>query len=101
MNQDKLIQFIEKNVTWLGQSGVRIITESGIVIYIDPFKIINDVIKADYIFITHPHQDHYNPKVIGRLKKNNTNVITPVALKGIGSDVMEQNEKKKFGKIFF
>jgi L-ascorbate metabolism protein UlaG (beta-lactamase superfamily) len=99
MNQEKLNQFIEKNISWIGQSGVRIITGSGLVIYIDPFKIKNDTIKADYIFITHPHNDHYNPKVIDRLKKNNTFIITPLALKGRGSDTMAQNERKIFGKI--
>ena len=99
MNQEKLNQFIGKNISWLGQSGVRIISESGLVIYIDPFQIKNDTIKADYIFITHPHHDHYNPKVIERLKKNNTIVITPLALKGSGSDTIDQNEKKSFGKI--
>jgi L-ascorbate metabolism protein UlaG (beta-lactamase superfamily) len=99
MDQEKLNQFIENNISWLGQSGVRIKTESGLVIYIDPFQIKNDTIKADYIFITHPHGDHYNPKVIKRIKKNNTIIITPLALKDIGSDTMAQNEKRNFGKI--
>ena len=51
---------------WLGHSAVKLVTESGTTIYIDPFLSQNPstpeefktVDKADYILLTHGHEDH-------------------------------------------
>ncbi|XWN37678.1 MAG: metal-dependent hydrolase [Balneola sp.] len=51
---------------WLGHSAFKFISQSGSIIYIDPFLKDNpstpdnlkEVEKADYILLTHGHEDH-------------------------------------------
>ncbi len=60
------------------QSGFRIENDN-MIIYFDPFKI-PDILtseKADIIFISHPHFDHYDNKSIMKIKKTTTTVICP------------------------
>ena len=46
------------------------------VIYIDPF-VINEAVRADFIFITHAHPDHRSLTDIARLAKPETIIICP------------------------
>ena len=46
-------------------------------IYIDPFEIEGKTFDADYIFVTHDHYDHYSPKDISKIIKNDTKIIIP------------------------
>ncbi|MER3570331.1 MAG: Zn-dependent hydrolase [Patescibacteria group bacterium] len=46
------------------------------VIYIDPFRLENNLPKADYLFITHEHFDHFNPDDIRKILKEETKIIT-------------------------
>lgn len=64
----------------LTNSCIRINHEKGR-IYVDPYNIKNDFYDADYVFITHPHDDHYSPKDIRKVIKPETNVIVPECLK--------------------
>ena len=41
-------------------------------IYFDPFKLHGDEPKADYIFISHEHFDHYSPDDIIKIVKDST-----------------------------
>lgn len=41
-------------------------------IYFDPFKLHGDVPKADYIFISHEHFDHFSPDDIHKIIKDST-----------------------------
>ena len=45
-------------------------------IYIDPLAI-SDTDKADYIFITHAHLDHFSVKDIKKISKPETLIICP------------------------
>ena len=56
------------------QSSIRIVSDK--IIYVDPidYKALHD---ADYIFITHPHWDHFSLVSILELKNENTIFITP------------------------
>lgn len=49
---------------------------NGKLIYIDPLAI-SDTDKADYIFITHPHPDHFSIKDIKKILKPETLIICP------------------------
>ena len=60
----------------LVHSSIRIEKE-GKVIYFDPFKVIGYHNDADYIFITHPHYDHYSLDDIERIRKDDTVIIGP------------------------
>lgn len=64
-------------IHWYGQSAIRI-EDGGKQIFIDPFKLPSSIeVKADYIFITHGHMDHYSPDDIEKIKKENTVIIAP------------------------
>ncbi|MHB1660631.1 MAG: MBL fold metallo-hydrolase [bacterium] len=41
-------------------------------IYFDPFKLDGDAPKADYIFISHEHFDHFSPDDIHKILKDST-----------------------------
>ncbi|HIP37663.1 MAG TPA: hypothetical protein EYG85_12500 [Crocinitomix sp.] len=60
------------------QSGFRI-NYKDIIIYIDPVAI-DLPIKADYIFITHPHVDHFSLNDIDKIYKESTVIIGPQQL---------------------
>jgi len=56
------------HIHWYGHSTFRI--EDGTTqIYIDPFKIPENLPKADIIFLTHAHNDHFSEKDIAKIKK--------------------------------
>ena len=52
------------------------IKENGKLIYVDPLAI-SDTDKADYIFITHTHLDHFSIKDIKEIVKSETLIICP------------------------
>jgi L-ascorbate metabolism protein UlaG (beta-lactamase superfamily) len=56
-------------------SGFRLINKE-IVIYIDPI-VLTDTRKADYIFLTHAHLDHFSIKDIKKIVKPETVFICP------------------------
>jgi len=47
------------------------------VIYFDPYKLKEGLPKADYIFITHSHYDHFSSEDIDKIVKNDTVFIGP------------------------
>ncbi len=55
----------------------------GKILYFDPFRIPKNSEKADIIFISHPHYDHYNVASINTIMKDNTVVICPKHCKKI------------------
>jgi L-ascorbate metabolism protein UlaG (beta-lactamase superfamily) len=61
---------------WLGHSAFRI-EDNGLQIYIDPFRLSSDKIKADIIFITHGHFDHFSNDDITRIRKETTIFVAP------------------------
>lgn len=63
--------------------GIEIICHSAIrmkknelVIYIDPFRIDEELHDADYIFCTHDHYDHFSEEDILKVKKEDSKIIT-------------------------
>lgn len=59
-------------IKWLGHASF-LITFNNKIIYIDPYKL-KEEIKADYIFITHSHHDHFSPEDISKIVKENTKI---------------------------
>jgi L-ascorbate metabolism protein UlaG (beta-lactamase superfamily) len=59
------------HIHWLGHSAFRI-EDGNTQIYIDPFKLPTNLPKADIIFITHAHYDHFSVDDIARIKKDST-----------------------------
>jgi L-ascorbate metabolism protein UlaG (beta-lactamase superfamily) len=46
-------------------------------IYIDPWGTGEDEAPADVIFITHAHDDHFQPQEIDRLRTTSTRIVAP------------------------
>lgn len=64
------------HIHWYGQSSFRI--EDGVInIYIDPFKLPEHTPKADVIFITHAHYDHFSLEDIAKILKEGTLFAAP------------------------
>lgn len=58
------------------------INYEGVVIYVDPTDYLgaadySEMFRADIILITHHHFDHFNPKTINQLLKEDTVIIGP------------------------
>ncbi len=49
-------------------------------IYIDPLNITKNVM-VQYVFITHPHWDHFSIKDINKIITKNTQIICPLSMK--------------------
>jgi L-ascorbate metabolism protein UlaG (beta-lactamase superfamily) len=62
------------NIRWFGHDAFQIV-DQGKVIYIDPWKMPKNANKADYIFITHSHYDHYSPEDVQRLRQPTTKIF--------------------------
>ncbi len=65
------------SITVNEQNSIRIVTESGRVIYIDPFRIAENLNDADYIFLTHDHYDHYSVEDINKVLMRDTQFVVP------------------------
>lgn len=65
-----------KQIHWMGHSAFRI-EDGAMQIYIDPFKLPANLPKADIIFITHAHFDHFSMEDIAKIKTNQTILVAP------------------------
>lgn len=95
-----------ENIRVLCHSSIKIEKEK--IIYIDPFKIEENYLDADIIFITHDHYDHYSKEDIEKIKKENTVIVIPkemldkVEEDGFRKEnivAVEPNETYKIGEI--
>ncbi len=66
-------------IHWLGHASFRI-EDGGKQIYIDPWKLPENSPRADFVFITHAHYDHYSPQDLEKIKKDETIFVVPKEL---------------------
>ncbi|MBI5901886.1 MAG: MBL fold metallo-hydrolase [Deltaproteobacteria bacterium] len=57
---------------WLAQSGLRMTTDDGFVIYTDPIMLDPGPPKAGLILISHHHVDHCLPEFVAAIRDDNT-----------------------------
>ncbi len=62
----------------LYQSSIRITGDA--VLWFDPYKVADESVKADYIFITHDHYDHFSAEDIQKIKREDTVIVVPKAI---------------------
>lgn len=90
-----------KQIHWLGHSAFRIEDES-VQLYFDPYKLSAKLPKADIIFITHSHYDHYSQEDIAKIKKDGTIFVAPsdVVLQiGKGAIVVSPGTETTVGRL--
>jgi L-ascorbate metabolism protein UlaG (beta-lactamase superfamily) len=66
-------------IDWLGHASFRI-TVGRATVYIDPYRVADDVLPADLILITHGHYDHFSPQDVERLSGRDTWLVGPAAV---------------------
>ena len=83
-------------VKWLGHASF-LLKDKELNIYIDPFKLSGASERADIIFITHPHFDHFNEPELEKIVDEKTHFIAPaeVAAKLVGKNVTIATAGKK------
>ena len=63
------------NIEVLCHSSIKISGDK--TIYIDPFRIEEEMKDADLIFITHNHYDHYSEEDMDKVINKNTTIVIP------------------------
>jgi L-ascorbate metabolism protein UlaG (beta-lactamase superfamily) len=68
-----------ENIQWLGHASFSFVNENGKrIYYVDPFSLTAlNLPKADLVFITHAHPDHFSPVDLEKILKNETVIIAP------------------------
>lgn len=67
-------------ITWISHACFKIKTNSGRVIYLDPYQISDGEDKADIIVASHGHFDHIDDKAIKKVWKEDSVLIGPASL---------------------
>lgn len=80
--EDKKEREMLENIHWLGQDGFKL-NLGKTAVYLDPYKIKEGSEKADFIFITHEHRDHFSPEDISRIVKKETVLVSCKAVTGL------------------
>jgi L-ascorbate metabolism protein UlaG (beta-lactamase superfamily) len=66
---------------WIEHAGF-LLEINGKNVYIDPFRMQGNMPKADIIFITHTHFDHYNEDEIKKIATQKTKFVAPIETAG-------------------
>ncbi|MBU2053128.1 MAG: MBL fold metallo-hydrolase [Nanoarchaeota archaeon] len=100
---------------WLGHSGFLIASKdvpskegrNSQVIYVDPYKIGDDMVKADLILLTHSHYDHCSIVDMKKIIKEGTRIVMPADCQSkiarfdvqIRMEVIEPGQDLDFGEV--
>lgn len=76
------VQYNALTFECLGHASVRIETDDGQVLYIDPWSQVLDAEPhdADLVFVTHDDMDHYDPEAIEAVANDATTVVAYEAI---------------------
>ncbi|TDA38944.1 MAG: MBL fold metallo-hydrolase [Candidatus Methanomethylicota archaeon] len=88
-------------VKWLGHAAFQIKGKDKTV-YIDLGEGAAPSDKADLVLVTHSHWDHFDPKVIERVRKEGTVIIAPrdcIPKLGAGARAVEPGDRLKVGDL--
>jgi len=79
-----------ENIQWFGHASFSFVDQKGRrVYYVDPFELKpTNLEKADLVFITHAHPDHFSPNDLAKILKDETIIIAP-------PDILAQIERSE------
>lgn len=93
------------SIEFLGHSGFSL-RYKGKTIIIDPYKLSDNVSKADIVLITHSHNDHCSIRDIQKVSRNGTIVLCPVdcqsalmKVKNVEVHIVEKRDILDFGNF--
>ena len=69
----------QMEIFWLGHAAFKVVMFSGIIIYLDPYRIKKGEEKADIIISSHGHGDHFSKSDIKKLMKDDTILLGPMS----------------------
>lgn len=73
-----------KNITWYVNSSIMI--KGSKTLYFDPYGIVSDAPRADYVFVSHPHLDNYSEKCINKIMDEFSTIILPLNVSPINKN---------------
>lgn len=79
-NQEEVNKMSE-NLHWLGHSSFRF--DGSKIIYFDPWKLPKNSKKADLVFISHEHFDHFSPEDVSAISSSETVIISDRSVRGL------------------
>ena len=65
------------DIHWHGHDTFRVV-DAGKQIYFDPYKLPDGLPKADVIFITHDHGDHFSEPDVAKIRTDKTKLVAPL-----------------------
>lgn len=92
-----------ENITYLGHASFFFIDpiSGNSIYYVDPFEQkISNLQKADIIFITHAHQDHFSMEDIEKIKKPETIIVAPPDIIALTELPAEQTQVVKPNEVY-
>ncbi len=68
-----------ENIKWFGHASFSFTdANANKIYYVDPFDLTaSELEKADLVFVTHAHQDHFSPADLEKIIKENTIITAP------------------------
>jgi L-ascorbate metabolism protein UlaG (beta-lactamase superfamily) len=72
---------MKNSITFFGHASFLILINNKAV-YIDPYILPKNPMKADLILVTHEHYDHCATENINKIKRTDTTIIAPQVCKG-------------------
>ncbi len=95
---EKSISDFLKNLKWLGHDGY--LYDGSLKIYFDPYQIKGNLPKADIIFTSHPHYDHFSKDDIMKIRKNDTLIVASSGCEDLGNTkYLKPNETAEISGI--
>lgn len=81
---------LREDIRVLTHAAIRLVLKDehheDVVIYCDPFHLVETTADADLILVTHAHYDHYSVEDIAKVRKSSSEAVYPASMRGETGD---------------